>query len=209
MAEERKRVPRVPPIHTAGVYLVYEPFQISNTAVYKCTAIRGFEELQLRNIDVFKTYYKPKGLSETIYQEDANMGASIVVLEGADLTELYIPSTYIKSYPGGDGLAYVNKIIVMDLGLMMADVPTSHIEVLLKDIVKQHVGVETEVKTVSVPYIGSVSHETGVEMERIRIAAIRANKTIYQQLQETTALLEATRRQNEELLQLLQAQSGG
>ena len=208
MAEERKRVSRVPPPHTAGVFLVYEPFQISNTAVYKCTAIRTFDELQLRNIDVYKTYYKPKGLSETIYQEDANMRASIVVLEGADLSELYIPSTYIKSYPGGDGLAYVNKIMVLDLGLMMADVPTSHVEVLMQDIVKQHIGVDTEVKTVSVPYIGSVSHELGVEMERVRIAAIRANKTIYQQLQETTAQLDATRKQNDELLALLQAQTG-
>lgn len=208
MAEERKRIPRVPPIHTAGVFLVYEPFQISNTAVYKCTAIRSFEELQLRNIDVFKTYYKPAGLSEAIYQEDAKLGASIVVLEGADYTEKYIPSTYIKSYPGGDGLAYANKVIVMELGLMMVDVPTSHIEVLLKDIVKQHIGVETEVKTVTVPYIGAVSHETGVEMERTRVSAIRATKTIYQQLQETTALLEAARQQNEELLAILQSQSG-
>ena len=208
MATERKRVPKTPPINTAGVFLVYEPFQISNTAIYKCTAIRNFEELQARKIDVFTTYYKPYGLSETIYREDADMGASIIVLEGADRTEKYIPNTYIKSYPGGSGLEYANKVIVLELGLMMADVPTSHIEVLLADVVKQHVGVETEVKTVTVPYIGAVSHEMGTDMERVRVAAIRSNKTIYQQLQETQALLAAARQQNEELLAIIQAQSG-
>lgn len=203
--DTRKRTPKTPPINTSGVFLAYSPFELSTTVIYKCTAIRNFEDLRLRNIDVFTTYYKPKGLDLTVYREDAAMDAAILTLEAADGSEVYVPNTFLKSYPGAGGLAYVNKVMVIELGLMLGDVDTSYLEPLMIDVVKQHVGVDTEVKTVAIPYIGSVSHETGVAMERARVGAIRSNKTIYQQLQESTALVTALQAQNAELLQLLAA----
>lgn len=201
--DSRKRTPKTPPINTSGVFLAYEPFTLSTSVIYKCTAIRNFEDLQSDNIDVFNSYYKPFGLDLTVYREDAAIDAAILTLEAADGSERYIPNTFIKSYPGGNGLAYVNKVLVVELGLMLGDVDTGFLEPLMIDMVKQHIGVETEVKTVAVPYIGAVTHETGVAMERARVGAIRSNKTIYQQLQEQTALAAALRAQNDELLLLL------
>jgi hypothetical protein len=201
------RVPRTPPINTAGVYLVYAPFSISNTQIYKCTAIRNFEALRIAGIDVYTKYYKPFNISNEDYQADAALDAAILTLEAPDLTEYYIPNTYIKSYPGGSGLDYSHKVIVLDLGLMLADVDISYLDPLLIDLIKQYIGVDLTVNTVTVPYLGTISHDAGVLMERARVGAIRSNKTIYQQLEEANYRITVLESNIQELLNVIEFNS--
>lgn len=181
---ERVRKPLTPPINAAGNYVLFTPYSVPISVIYECYAIRNFDELAEKGIDVYKTYYAPFNLADTIYKEDAAMQAAIVFLHGANGTDYAVPNTYIQSYPGDSGIVHHNIVVGLELGLLPSTFDVSYITPLLIDVVKQHVGVETEAMFATVPYEGTVSHDKFVQMERSRIANIKSYKTIYQQLQE-------------------------
>ncbi len=182
---DRVRKPLTPPINAAGNYVLYTPFSVPLNVIFECVAIRNFEELAERGINVYTTYYKPFNLDQTIYTEDAAMQAAIITLKGADGSEYYVPNTYIQSYPGDSGIVHHNIVIGLELGLVPSTFTVDFLQPLLVDLIKQHIGVDTETRIGTIPYEGTISHDTFVQMERTRIANIKSYKTIYQQLNET------------------------
>ena len=203
---DRVRKPLTPPINAAGNYVLYAPFSVPITVMFECYAIRNFDELAERGIDVYKTYYEPHGLADTIYKEDAAMQAAIVTLNGADGSEYYVPNTYIQSYPGDSGIVHHNIVVGLELGLLPTTFDITYVAPLLVDIIKQHVGVDTEALFATVPYEGTISHEKFVQMERSRIANIKSYKTIYQQLQEALTTNSQVLAQQQDLLTVISQQ---
>ena len=195
-----------PPINATGVFVCKAPFALELDAVYKCDAIRTFKELALRGIDVYVEYYSPKGIVKSEYEQDVNLNASIITLKSATGEFLYVPDTYVESYPGLNGLDYVRTVIALDLNLhMSATIDLSFLEKELASIVKKNVGVECTPHIASVSYDGNVTHEQHVQMEAARQVAISQHVPLSIQLEEAREQIDSLEEQSEELMRIIAA----
>lgn len=133
-------VDKTPPINTTGQYILRAPWTIPDpTRSYKCEAIDGFEALALRGVDVYKTYYDPKGDLSASYNEDKAAGINIITLIGQDATDvIYVPSSYILQYPNQFDVPYGRVVISVDVGPLPSDFP-------LADLKARLVGVATSI----------------------------------------------------------------
>lgn len=189
-----------PPINTSGIFTLYLPFTLAAGVVYRCSAIRTFTELEKRGIDVYKTYYKANGIGEDTYKIDLGLKASIVTLVSGAGEEVYVPNTYIESYPGDSGVRYSRNVMVIDVGLVPESTDLSYMKALLVDLIKHNTGVDSVAEIVTAPYTGSVSHDQHVTWETARRAAIQNYVPLVEQLTAANAKIALLQEQNEELL---------
>jgi hypothetical protein len=194
-----------PPINASGIYTAYAPFTLPLNIVYRCDAIRTFKELAKRNIDVYTTYYAPFNLAENIYNEDAQLGASIVTLVSATGEFYYVPNTYIQSYPGSAGVRYDRKIMVVELGLMPSTIDLDYFIPIVQDLVKKNVGVENTPSVVIAPYNGTMSHDQHVTLEASRRVAIQNYVSKDEQIVKLQAQVTALQAANDKLMAVIAA----
>ena len=202
---DRLRKPITPPINASGVFTAYAPFTLPINIVYRCDAIRTFKELIKKGINVYTTYYEPKGLSEATYQEDYDMSASIVTLVDGAGGFLYIPNTYIESYPGDSGVTYNRKILMIELGMLPTAMDVDYVFPLVQDLIHKNLGVANTASVVTAPFTGVITHDQHVTLEAARLVAIRNYKTIQEQLIETQKQLAAYQAQNNQLMAVIAA----
>lgn len=196
------RVPLTPPINTRGLFTVFSPFTVELTTVYRCTSIRTFDVLISKGIDVHEEFYAPLNLDEKTYEDDFDMRASIVTLVSSEGDHVYIPNTYIESYPGMNGLDYNRKLFVMDLGLLPTTIDVSNMIPDVVDVISKVVGVSATCEYVEVPYIQSITQSEHVQLEATRMAAIASSTPMVERIVE---LEEINNTQSELIEQLTQA----
>lgn len=176
-----------PPVNTTGEFSCLTPYELIPGMVYKCHAIRTISELLTHGIDVYAEFYKPKNVEYAKYQDDHNKRASIVTLLSADNKYVFVPNTYIKSYPGMSGIPYSRKVVFIELGLVPDSIDLDYIIPVLTDAVTKAVGVKVEPKLGIVPYTGAVTHEQHIQLERTRRVNIQQHKTAEEELRELRA----------------------
>lgn len=192
-----------PPINTSGVFTLYLPFTLPAGVVYRCSAIRTFSELEKHGISVYEKYYKPMSISEDTYKVDLGLKASIVTLVSGAGEEVFVPNTYIESYPGDSGVRYSRNVIVIDVGLIPETTDISYIKDLAVDLVKHNLGVTSSVEIVTAPYTGSVSHDQHVTWETARRAAVQGYVPLVEQIVTANAKVSLLQEQNNELLAII------
>lgn len=199
------RVPRTPPIYAEGIFTCYPPFdkQVDINTVYVAEAIRTFPEMERRDRDVFAEIYSPAGLSEEIYKEDGEARASIITLKSTDGDLIFVPNTYIESYPGMAGLEYSRNVIVLDVGMIPATIDLSLLEKDLKDVIVKNVGADVKVVVDKMRYEGNVTHEDHVSLETARRLAIRQHVPLQQQLDEAKQRNDELQKQNDDLVEII------
>jgi len=206
MADARIRFLITPPVHTTGVYSLYSPWTVALTDVYRCHAIRSFDELIRKGIDVYADYYEPMGVSESIYKEDLALGASIVTLISAVNEYLYVPNTYIESYPGMSGIKYSRKCVLLDLGPLPDNFSITYLLDDIQSLIKKGAGVVEEqvnIRMATIPMTTTVTHEDHIQLEATRRAAIQLHVPLAVQLSEQTARADALQEQNDLLLNVI------
>lgn len=196
------RVPVTPPIYAEGIFTCYPPFdsQVDINTVYTVEAIRSFPEMERRDRDVFAEVYTPAGLSEAIYSEDSDANAAIITLKSTDGDLLFIPNTYIESYPGMAGLDYARNVIVLDVGIIPATIDLSLLEKDVQDVIVKNVGAAVNVVVDKMRYEGNVTHEEHVKLETARRLAIRQHTPLQMQLDEANQRNDALQEQVNELI---------
>jgi len=107
-----------PQINATGSYELRTPWVIDSNVDYRCEALRGFEELELDNIDVYDRFYNPKGVSEQRFGEDRVNGINIVTLMSTDGPTIHVPSSYILKFPNNLNVPHSRLIMAIDLGLI-------------------------------------------------------------------------------------------
>lgn len=199
------RVPVTPPIYAEGIFTCYPPFdsKVDINTVYVVEAIRSFPEMERRDRDVFAEIYQPAELSEAIYNEDADAHAAIVTLKSTDGTLVFIPNTYIESYPGMAGLDYSRNVVVLDVGMIPATIDLALLKKDLLDVVVKNVGASVEVTIDKMRYEGNVTHEEHVKLETARRLAIRQHVPLQMQLDEANQRNDALQAQVDELIETI------
>lgn len=174
-----------PPFGVTGLWKLRAPFVAKPAKQYTCSAIRSFTELRLVGIDVYDYCYREKELSTTIYESDLKLGASVVVLIGVDGERIYVPDTYIESYPNLDAGNFRRFILSCELGVLPANTSLDNITREVETQVAKKLGRSVTVNT----YIGDISPESlsPTELKREennRKAGITDKTTIHGKLYE-------------------------
>lgn len=181
----------VPTIYTAGKFVLKKPFLTRDDVTYSVSALREFSDLYIKGVDVYSEYYKPYGLIDGAvvngatfnFTAEAKFNPVIVTLEGSDDTVIYVPSTYIESYPISGDIAYSRLILSADLGALPDTVPLDSILQDVQELVQAKFGVKPEVK-VSRGYTSrQPTQDEHVVLEQSRIGSIATTDNHFTQSQ--------------------------
>lgn len=142
----------VPPVGTEGIYRLRAPFGAlmrQNTS-YRCDAVRRFSELFEQGSEPFEEYYRPHGLSQATYESDVSAGAYIVALVSNSGHWVYVPSTYIESYPNQGGIPYRGLVLSIPLGPVPMSMDTASVRASLQNLVRDTLGIQAQAQVVAV-----------------------------------------------------------
>jgi len=162
-----------------GRYVTKTPFTVDATQVFTCHAIRSFKDIYERGIDVFTTFYKPVNLTDVEFQQDRSENAHIITLISEDNQVVYVPDTYILSYPDLNAVTYQRVVLAVDLGALPDYVDLSGIDTSIREIVDNSIGCTSEVKVGIAPTTGIVGVNDHETKEAARLNRITNNPTTY------------------------------
>lgn len=167
-----------PPVDARGIFELRTPWSVPADEIYTCIAVRNFDDIYKEGIDVFKEYYEPKSIDITIFTADAVAKATIVTLESATGAHLYVPDTYINSYPDMSGIRYDRIILSVDCGPLPANLDLTNIKTAIEETVIESIGVASPtVKEHIAPTASVISQANHDTLETARQAAIDAVNT--------------------------------
>lgn len=195
--------PRTPPLYATGRWVIESPFSVPTIAIYTSKAVRSFDDLKARDIDPYEQFYLPKGISRERYEADVRNLANIVTLMSDTHPLVYVPDTFIRSYPDTTTVPYRHLVLSISLGAVPDTLSLDD----FKDKVKQHclasLGIETRIREHQAGSMSEgldqISHQA---VENNRLARISNNQTELARLLRTQDELERVREQNRILTQL-------
>lgn len=171
----------IPPIGAAGKFGVSAPFSsvVDSNTHYECKAVRRFVDIINLGVDPYAEYYVPNEISEQKYQEDYTAGACIVSLMSSAGVWVYVPTTYITSYPSLGGVSYTAVLLGISLGAIPDFLDLSAVKSKIVDVVKDYIGVTSSVTEVQVSASRNLSYNDHNALEVARQANIAGSKTDY------------------------------
>ena len=172
---------RTPPLHRAGRYTLRAPWAADDSIVFSCMALRSFSDCEKLGVDVYKTYYQPMGLSTTVYNNDKAANAHIVTLM-SETSVIYVPDSYIESYPSMTEYTYQNVVLSISLGAVPDYIDTTFLNQQLATVVSDVIGIMPTVNVHVSPSTGTVSADQHEIAEAARAAAIKTRQTDYAKL---------------------------
>lgn len=107
-----------PPINAVGTYVLTTPFTVVEGVDYTCQAIRSFNDCATRGLDVSTDVYIAKGLTEAEYLLDKTALVNLITLVAPGQKTIYVPDSYIESYPDVGQEPPVRLIVSIDLGIV-------------------------------------------------------------------------------------------
>jgi len=169
-------MPRLtPPLLVSGVFQLKPPFVVSAKTAYTVVAIRSFSEILSRGTDPMVLVYTPASLGPQHYQKDVEDGAMIVTLRSAQGEQIYVPDTYILSYPNMGDVNYAQTIVALSLGPLPVNTDLSALMADMVSLAKTSVGVDAKVRLARSTIIETVSSDEHVQLLSARRGNIVVN----------------------------------
>lgn len=112
----------IPSIYASGQFNARAPFNtlVDENTFYTVEAIRTISEMQSVKLDLYTLVFKPVGIAQSktteLLDELLKNKACIVTLTQNNGKSIYVPSTYIESFPEVDGVVFEHLCIVSDCG---------------------------------------------------------------------------------------------
>lgn len=198
---------RTPPINSVGKFSVAAPFVTNAEATYTCEAVAGFEALIEEGVDVFGDYYIANGLTEADYVRDMSEGINIVTLMSDTEPTVHVPSSYILSFPLGDGIKYYRTVVAVDLGPLPKGTLLNTFIEEVKLLAKDFAGVEPEVNVCLGALTGVLNQDQHFTAEANRRSSIKYNRTTRRQLKEALEALNECRIRGELLQEIIEQEN--
>ena len=190
----------VPNIGQEAVFKFKEPFatyiknkfnlspQSTKFRVISIIALKDTIRNDLR--DPFTDLYVPASIDEVSYKKDLLDDVPVISFAYVDKSnvERYfrVPLNYIESISSVTSVVYANKLILIDLNHLPADVDNTAIFNELKTFIETRLGVVPDIKEVSVGDLLSVSSEEHETRETIRNntkTVYKTQETLYRELE--------------------------
>lgn len=171
----------VPIVGSRGKFKLLTPFTIDAGLEYTCAAVRTFVEINRSNIDIYKAFYEPRGLSKGHYEDDIKAQVVIVVLLGDRKDFIYVPSSYIGGVPDSNGYSYTRRLYNLDLGMMHNEVNLDLMIDNIKGTILNMAGVVATVTQLQVPVVEIVNETAHQAIEAGRNGQV-TNRSGYEEL---------------------------
>lgn len=179
-----------PLMYARGTYELKSPWSVPAKKIYTCIAIRSFEDIYKQNEDVYTAYYKPyiidgsdvNGTTFSFATEAKNL-PNIVTLRSEDNELIYVPDTYISSYPKTDLVPYSNVVVALGFGPLPDELDLSGINQTLIDNVKKYFGVTSTASIMRLPLSTNPTSEEHTQNETLRLGAITSATSLEEQLE--------------------------
>ncbi len=169
----------IPSIGSSGIFVLKTPLNtlISSSEKYTCLALRKISEYLANNEEVLDIAYIKNGLTESNYNVDYKNDVIIVSLQSDTGHWLYIPVSYIESYPITNGVPYRAVMIGVSLPSIPVTKSLSNIETSIVNLITDNLGVTAIVKTVETSRVILVPKITHDATELARNIIINNNTT--------------------------------
>lgn len=171
----------LPAVNTEGYFSFKEPYASYlnrtfntniETVVLKLVSVATIKDLVINNnIDPYITIYRVAGVQEIQYRNDAINDVHILTFSytiGTDIRLFRIPHSFLSKVITAGTVLYKNKLFVIDVGKLPADVSFSEHHNDLKEFIKSKVGTECAVKEVTIGEGTFVSIDDSNVQETIR-----------------------------------------
>lgn len=181
MADETV-VSLIPTLGSKGLFVLKDPFAnvLVPKVAYTCQAVRTIRDVISGGEDPFTTYYVPRNISQEKYDLDVKAGVCIVSLQSGVGDWVYVPSTYIASYPDANGVNYVPTVLAFYVGVIPEALDLGPLQDAIGDLIQDTVGISKELQDPRVVVVGQVtmvSQEESVSMEASRKENITVSNT--------------------------------
>jgi len=193
-----------PPVGVTGLFILRAPFVAVATVAYHTGADRTFEEMISRGLDPVKMVYEPVGLTDTEYQADVAAGAHVITLLSETQKPLYVPDTYIESYPNMGVVPHSWVVLTVSMGMLPDSYDLTRAVNAVKRAVSDDTGVESDVTIATAPVTQAITQEQYVENTAARNAAIVNRSTDYTDKLALQAQVDQLKQQNQELIAMIE-----
>lgn len=146
-----------PPLQATGVYVLRDPWTVSDSIIYRCMAVRTIPELREAGIDPFVEFYQPYGRTKEHYDGDVAQGVTIVTLLSDRSETIQVPDTYIVKFPFEEIVPYDRVVLSINLGAIPAALPLAMLQAKVSAVCSDVIGVEAPVRIHSAPSLGAVT----------------------------------------------------
>lgn len=179
-----------PPLHAQGRYVTKSPWELPGTLIYECIAIRSFDDIYKLGIDVYEVYYVPMGLinSPTFsFSDEKAAKANIITLRGSDGSIIYIPDTYILSFPNAGTVKYQHVVLSASIGALPEYLDLTAIHREVENLIAGKLGTTVTVKEMVVPTTDQPSNENHEILEAARLGSVTSYENDYTRLKKEEA----------------------
>jgi hypothetical protein len=169
-----------PEIGARGTFTVSAPFdtKVLTDTFYTCIAIRGFSDLTAAGQDPKTLYYTDAlTLDPTRYDTDLAKGACIVTLQSDTGDIVYIPSSFIKSFPKAGGITYTTVALAISLSAIPKAMDLTLIKKQIQDVVTGTLGVTSSVKVLTLSPDKLIDTTEAAALEAARLAQVTTTET--------------------------------
>ena len=196
-----------PPIGAFGRYKLKAPWTVNSNLNYRCVSYRRVEEIVKSGKDVYTVFYEPMGLTKEIAELDISVGVIFIGLLGLDGTRIYVPDTYIESYPDQSSVVYDYTVLAVDLGPQPSDMDLTALSSELKTVASKYTGIaeaDIVIQAGSAQSKSVMSVESHITLIDARKAAIATLETSEEKIARLETSLNEERLLNAELLKQLE-----
>lgn len=191
----------IPPVGTSGIYKLASPFNtlLQSNMSYRCDAVRRIADFLELGFDPFEEFYAPRGLAKEVYDLDLQNQVCIVSLVSTGGHWVYVPSTYILSYPDINGVPYTVMVLGLELGAIPNYKDLTGLKQAISNLTRDTIGITPTIKEVAISAVQKLSQADHDALENARVVAINNSQTDRAKLLATQAELAALRQQYDEL----------
>lgn len=168
-----------PPLGCKGLFSLRIPFIAQVNVVYRVGAESTFEEMLTRGLDPMALVYTPVGLSTAAYNADKAAGAAIITLLSDTQKPLYVPDTYIDSYPNMDVVPHSRVVMAADLGMLPDTYDFTRAMTAYGKAISDDIGVVPTIMLCVAPVADAITQGQYVQNVNARNAAIKNRTTDY------------------------------
>lgn len=188
---------KTPTYGATGIYKLKAPWEALDGVEYTCSGIASFSSALERNEDILNNLYIAKGLTEENYRADLAMNANIIVLTSLTAPTIYVPDTYIASFPNITTIPYSHIVMSCSLGALADTLDLSFVVEQIEGAVNDALGIESTVEIHKMATRGTITPAQHQTMEAQRISRVTVSTTDRAQLKaredEVVALSEKIR----------------
>jgi hypothetical protein len=166
----------IPAINAAGRFEAAAPFDqiVNQSTFYTVEATRTIHEMEGAKLDLYTLVFAPVGVTPedfpVVLKRARDAGAIICALLDRNGLPVYVPTTYLTSFPLVDGVSYERMCMIADLGPVPPSMAQAMEQVLdhTKQYIQATLGISSVVRLGTVPTVGYVSQAQATAYENTR-----------------------------------------